>query len=312
MTGRGARAVALVGATASGKSALAHRLALESAGSVEILAVDAMTVYRGMDLGTAKPTRVQRGEVSYHLLDLVEPCEEFTVAQYQRAARASAASVWDRGGAVLYVGGTGLYGRAVLDDFEIPGQYPQVRAELESRASAQLGVLYSQLRGLDPLAASRMEPTNARRIVRALEVTLGSGRPFSSFGAGLRTYGPARVVQVGLRADFQQLDERIAQRFRTWIEQGLVEEVRELAESPGGLSRTARQAVGYRELLRHVEQGVALDECIAEAIAQSRRLARRQRSWFQRDPRIEWFEEPDGARARLSDVLSGADGFVRE
>ena len=312
MTGHGARAVALVGATASGKSAVAHRLALESAGSVEILAVDAMTVYRGMDLGTAKPTRAQRDEVSYHLLDLVEPSEEFTVAQYQRAARARAAGVGDRGGAVLYVGGTGLYGRAVLDDFEIPGQYPQVRAELESRADAELALLYARLSELDPLAASRMEPTNARRIVRALEVTLGSGRPFSTFGAGLRTYGPVRVVQVGLRVDFELLDERIDRRFHAWIEQGLVDEVRALAQSPRGLSRTARQAVGYRELLRHVEEGVALDECVAEAIAQSRRLARRQRSWFQRDPRIEWFDEPGAAQSRLAEVLNGPDGFVRE
>jgi len=312
VSGHGARAVALVGATASGKSALAHRLALESAGKVEILCVDAMTVYRGMDLGTAKPTRAQRGEVNYHLLDLVEPSMEFTLAQYQRCARESSEGVRDRGGVVLYVGGTGLYGRAVLDDFEIPGQYPRLRSELEARASSDLAVLYAQLSELDPVAASRMEPTNARRIVRALEVTLGSGRPFSTYGAGLRTYGPVRVVQVGLRCDFELLDERIGSRFREWIDQGLVEEVRALAQSPNGLSRTARQAVGYRELLRHVEEDAPLEECITEAITQSRRLARRQRSWFQRDPRIEWFDDPGAASARLAEVLRGFDGFVRE
>jgi tRNA dimethylallyltransferase len=304
--------VALVGATASGKSALAHRVALESEGGVEILCVDAMTVYRGMDLGTAKPTWAQRGEVNYHLLDLVDPSEEFTLSQYQSAARASAAGVSESARAVLYVGGTGLYGRAVLDDFEIPGQYPQVRAELEARAVTELPALYSQLGELDPLAASRMEPTNARRVVRALEVTLGSGRAFSTFGAGLRTYGPVRVVQVGLRADFDLLDERIASRFRAWIDDGLVDEVRALVQSPGGMSRTARQAVGYRELLRHVEEGAVLDECVTEAITQSRRLARRQRSWFQRDPRIEWFDEPEAAQRRLTEVLNGPDGFVRE
>lgn len=308
----GGMAVALVGPTASGKSALAHQLALQSDGEIEILAVDAMTVYRGMDLGTAKPTQAQRGEVGYHLLDLIEPSEEFTVAAYQAAARDAADDVWMRAGAVLYVGGTGLYGRAILDNFEIPSQYPQLRAALELRAREELADLYAQLRDLDPLATSRMEPTNSRRIVRALEVTLGSGRPFSSYGAGLRTYGPVRVVQVGLSCDFETLDERIAARFHTWLDQGLLDEVAALAQAPGGLSRTARQAVGYRELLRHLEQGAPLDGCVIEAVTQSRRLARRQRSWFQRDPRIEWFDDPPRAGQRITQVLGSPDGFVRD
>ncbi|MGC1419561.1 MAG: tRNA (adenosine(37)-N6)-dimethylallyltransferase MiaA [Acidimicrobiales bacterium] len=305
-------AVALVGPTASGKSALAHRLALTSDGDLEILAVDAMTVYRGMDLATAKPTQAQRGEVAYHLLDLVEPSEEFTVAAFQTAAREAAADVWQRGGSVLYVGGTGLYGRAVLDNFDIPSQYPHLRSQLDARAEHELSDLYARLTELDPLAASRMEPTNVRRVVRALEVTLGSGRAFSSYGAGLRTYGPVRVVQVGIRCDLDDLDERITSRFHAWLEDGLLDEVEGLAKAPGGLSRTARQAVGYRELLRHVEGGEPLEACVNDAIAQSRRLARRQRSWFQRDPRIEWFDEPNAAGQRLRDVLGSPDGFVRD
>jgi tRNA dimethylallyltransferase len=305
-------AVALVGPTASGKSALAHALAFDHHDTVEILAVDAMTVYRGMDLGTAKPTRAERAEVSYHLLDLVEVSEEFTVAQYQRAARAAAADVWRAGHKVLYVGGTGLYGRAVLDNLAIPGQYPHVRALLDARAHDELPALYAELEVLDPLAASRMEATNARRVVRALEVTLGAGRPFSSYGEGLLTYGPARVVQVALQSDFEQLDLRIASRFRAWMEEGLLEEVTALASAPGGMSRTARQAVGYRELLRHVEEGADLETCVDDAIIQSRRLARRQRSWFLRDPRIEWYDDLDAARARLLAVLNGPDGFVRD
>jgi tRNA dimethylallyltransferase len=308
----GGMAVALVGPTASGKSALAHELALESEGDVAILAVDAMTVYRGMDLATAKPTRSQRNEVSYRLLDLVEPSEEFTVAAFQEAARREADDVWQCGASVVYVGGTGLYGRAVLDNFDIPAQYPELRTQLEGRAGSELPSLFEELRMLDPLAASRMEATNSRRIVRALEVTLGSGRPFSTYGQGLRTYGRVRVVQVGLRPDFEQLDERIAVRFRRWLDEGLLGEVTALASAPGGLSRTARQAVGYRELLRHVEDGAALEQCVTEAITQSRRLARRQRSWFQRDPRIEWFDDPRSARARLTEVLTSPDGFVRD
>jgi tRNA dimethylallyltransferase len=308
----GGMAVALVGPTASGKSALAHQLARDSDGDIEILAVDAMTVYRGMDLATAKATRAQQDEVHYRLLDLVDASDEFTVAAFQQAARHEADDVWQCGASVLYVGGTGLYGRAVLDNFEIPSQYPELRAQLEVRASEELPALFEQLRDLDPLAASRMEATNARRIVRALEVALGSGRPFSTYGQGLRTYGPVRVVQVGLRCDFEELDERITVRFQHWLEEGLLDEVQNLANAPGGMSRTARQAVGYRELLRHVEEGVALEECVREAITQSRRLARRQRSWFQRDPRIEWFDDPDAARDRLAEVLTSPDGFVRD
>jgi tRNA dimethylallyltransferase len=305
-------AVALVGPTASGKSALAHSLAFAHHDTVEILAVDAMTVYRGMDLATAKPTRAERSEVSYHLIDLVEPSEEFTVAQYQSAARVAAADVWRAGHRVLYVGGTGLYGRAVLDNLAIPGQYPHVRALLEARVPDELPALYEELAVLDPLAASRMEATNARRVVRALEVTLGAGRPFSSYGEGLVTYGPTRVVQVALQSDFEQLDLRIAARFRSWMDRGLLDEVTKLANAPGGLSRTARQAVGYRELLRHVEEGAELEACVEDAIIQSRRLARRQRSWFLRDPRIEWFDDPVDARARLLAVLNGPDGRVRD
>lgn len=310
MKNHGGMAVALVGPTASGKSALAHELAAER--GLDVLCVDAMTVYRGMDLGTAKPTPEEQREVDYHLIDLVDPSEEFTVARFQALARAATEEVWQLGGSVLYVGGTGLYGRAVLDDLEIPGQYPEVRRTLEARAEYELDVLYEQLSELDPVAAGRMERGNARRIVRALEVSLGSGRPFSSYGEGLLSYGPVRVVQIGLENELDELDRRIERRFRGWIDQGLVEEVRRLASAPGGLGRTARQAVGYRELLRHVEADAPLEECVRDALTKSRRLARRQRSWFHRDPRIEWFDDPAAAKERLAEVLTSPDGFVRD
>ena len=305
-------AVAVVGPTASGKSALAHAVALGSDGAIEILSVDAMGVYRGMDLATAKPTASERAEVSYHLLDLVGPEEEFTVAEFQRVARDAAATVWARGHQVLYVGGTGLYFRAVVDDLEIPGRYPEVRRELEVRAEADLASLYSELSELDPLAASRIEASNQRRVVRALEVTLGAQRPFSSFGEGLLTYGSTAVTQVGLEVEMSVLDERIERRFHAWMEAGLLEEVVGLANSAGGIGRTARQAVGYKELLRHVEEGAPLEACVEEAITQSRRLARRQRSWFRRDPRVEWFEDPAAAKERILDVLNDDEGFVRD
>lgn len=305
-------AVALVGATASGKSALAHALALASEGDIEIVSVDAMSVYRHMDIGTAKPSVVERSEVAYHLIDLVEPSDEFTVAEFQRLANEATTSIFQRGHGVLFVGGTGLYGRAVLDDLEIPSRYPEIREALELRADGDLEALYEELRELDPLAASRLEATNARRVVRALEVTLGAGKPFSSYGEGLVHYGPVRVVQVGLDVPLDVLDERIERRFRHWMDEGLLEEVARLRERPGGLSRTARQAVGYKELLSHLEDGDDLEQSVERAITQSRRLARRQRSWFRRDPRVEWFNDPLLAAERLAEVLNGSGGFVRD
>ena len=308
MRNHGGPAVALVGATASGKSALAHQLALE-VGSVEILSVDSMCVYRGMDIGTAKASVAERVEVNYHLLDLIDPSEEFTVAEFQREAREAAELVWALGAAVLFVGGAGLYQRAVIDNLDIPGQFPEVRIELEGSAS-DAAELFGQLLREDPVAAARIEPTIARRLIRALEVTRGSGRPFSSFGKGLRHYAAPRVVQVGLNCELDVLDVRIRGRFEAWMDEGLLEEVAELKDR--GMSRTARQAVGYRELLRHLEEGVGLATCVEDAIAQSRRLARRQRSWFQRDPRVEWFDDPSDAAKRIDDVLSSPDGFVRD
>ena len=299
------RAVALVGATASGKSRLAHAVARAAGGGVEVVSVDAMAVYRGMDLATAKPTAAQRREVRYHLIDVLEPDEECTVALFQRLAREAVAGIEARGHGVLYVGGTGLYHRAVLDALEIPGVYPEVRARLEREAARDLAALYGELARLDPVAAARCEPTNARRVVRALEVVRGCGRPFSSFGEGLATYGPVRVTQVGLRVELAEIDRRLEARFATWLDAGLVEEVARLAAVPRGLSRTARQAVGYREILAHLEGGEDLGACVERALVASRRLARRQVAWFARDPRVEWFEDPERARERVEAVLGG-------
>jgi tRNA dimethylallyltransferase len=299
---RPGRPVALVGVTASGKSSLAHEVAVEL-GYVDILSVDSMTVYRGMDIATAKASAAERTDVPYHLLDLADPSEEFSVVDFQRAAREALAALAP-GRRALLVGGTGLYGRAVLDDFDVPPQFPEVMAALRTEAAERgLATLYGELERTDPLAASRMEPTNVRRLLRALEVVRGSGRPFSDFGPGLSHYPDTGVVQIGLAVDFSLLDQRIEERFRQWLSDGLLDELRRLLASPRGLSKTARQAVGYKELFEHLEEGADLEECLARAVLATRRLARRQRSWFARDPRITWYENRDEARVALVAAL---------
>jgi tRNA dimethylallyltransferase len=243
--------------------------------------------------------------VPHHLLDVVDPDDEFTLTQFQRAARAALEDIERRGRHALLVGGTGLYLRSVVDDLDIPGRYPEVVASLEAEldsGQAEPPDLHARLAALDPVGAARMEPTNRRRVVRALEVTLGTGRPFSEFGPGLDAYPATGVPQVGLAVGAEETDRRIAERFAAMVEVGLVDEVRALAGRRRGISRTARQALGYREVLAHVEQGVPLDDCLAEAVRRTRQFARRQASWFRRDPRIAWSEDP----AEVSELLERA------
>ena len=203
-------------------------------------------------------------------------------------SRDAIASVRSRGNLPVLVGGTGLYLRAVIDDLEIPGQFPETRAELDAEPDTE--VLHRRLAEADPVAASRMEPTNRRRVLRALEVTLGSGRPFSSYGPGMETYPPTPFVQVALRWPRDELDRRIAARYELQMEAGFLDEVRWLHDQHP--SRTAAQALGYRELLDHVRGESTLDEALDEAITRTRQFARRQERWFRRDPRIEWIDAP--------------------
>jgi tRNA dimethylallyltransferase len=298
-------AVALVGVTAAGKSGIALELARRR-GDCDIVSVDSMCVYRGMDIGTSKPNAEARALVPHHLLDLVDPDEEFTVSQFQAAAREALAEVASAGRHALLVGGTGLYHRAVVDDLAIPGRYADVAAALEAELD-QGGIepadLHARLRALDPVAAARVAPTNRRRVVRALEVTLGAGRPFSAYGPGLEVYPEGGVAQVGLAVPTDEVDRRIQARFDDMVHAGLVDEVRALASRPSGLSRTARQALGYREILAHVEEGVPLPSCLEAAVRRTRQFARRQASWFRRDPRVRWAAEPDEAEALLERAL---------
>jgi tRNA dimethylallyltransferase len=277
-----APAVVVLGPTASGKSDVAMAAARDVPGT-EIVAVDAMQVYRGMDIGTAKPTAADQAAVRHHLIDLVEPDTEFTVAEYRRAYDAAVATI---AGRPLLVAGTGLYLTAVLDRLEMPGQWPAVRADLE--ANPDTAALHARLATLDPAAAARIEPNNRRRIVRALEVTLGSGRPFSSYGPGMQAYPPTDAVLVGLRWPRPVLAERIARRVEAMMAAGLLAEVERLAAR--GLSRTAAQALGYKELLAHLDGHCSLDEAVDQIVLRTRQFAVRQERWFRRDPRVRWID----------------------
>lgn len=290
----------IVGPTASGKSALAVALA-SAIGNVEIVSADAKAVYRGMDIGTAKPSVAERGGIVHHLIDVADPSEEYTVARFQVEVASVLAEIDSRGATAIIVGGTGLYVRAVVDDFDMPGQYPAARAEIEAEPSTE--ALWRRLERLDPVAAAKMLPTNRRRIVRALEVTVGSGQPFSGFGPGVDKYPPTRFRQVGLKLDRDDLDHRIDERYDAQLVQGFVEEVRQLSAGP--LSRTAAQSLGYSELLRHLAGEMTLDEAVDEAKRRTRRFARRQERWFRRDPRLAWFA------ARDPDVASQVEDWWR-
>lgn len=300
--------LALVGPTATGKSALALAAA-RALRDVEIVSVDSMQVYRGMDIGTAKPSAEERSEVPHHLLDLAGPEEDFSVARFQAAAAQAIAEIEARGRRALLVGGTGLYYQAVVDGLTLPGEDPGLRAELESRAAGSLDALYAELSRLDPVAAGRIEPGNRRRVVRALEVTLATGRPFSSFGPGMfqaaTRDGPhpgLAVRAAGVWLPRAVTARRVARRLAAMEAAGLVDEVRTLAA--GTLGRTARQAIGYKEVLGYLQGVSTLEAALQRAVERTRALARRQRMWFRRDPRITWLGAAENPLAVLSVLLA--------
>ncbi len=280
---------ALVGPTASGKTEAG--IALAVALGAEIVSVDSMLVYRGMDVGTAKPTAEQRASVPHHLLDLAEPSERFTVARYQTEAHA----VLGRLGAPLLVGGSGLYFRSVVDDLRFPPEDAAVRAALEAEAD-ELGAdeLYRRLALSDPAAADRIEPGNVRRTIRALEVTAITGAPFSDFAAAWDVYDPSRTRVAGVRLDSATLDARVRARVAAMLDAGWLAEVHGLIERGFGAWLTASQAIGYAELAAHLDGRLALDEAMTQTVKRTKELARRQLAWFRRDPRIEWFDAGDG------------------
>jgi tRNA dimethylallyltransferase len=252
-----------------------------------------MQLYRGLDIGTAKPTAEERARVPHHLLDIAEPTEEWSVAQFQEAARAAVRDIEARGRRALLVGGTGLYVRAVVDDLQFPGEDERLRARIDARADEPggLGALYTELEARDPLAASRIDPGNRRRIVRALEVIELIGRPFSAAGVGLDRHGatvfPVRMFGVWLPGDV--LAARIAARVDEMYGAGLLDEAKALVHRyPDGLSRTAAQAIGYREAFAVADGTLDVDAARAATALRTRQFGRRQVRWFRRDQRIAW------------------------
>ena len=312
----GRRHVVIVGPTASGKSDLALELA-ERLGDAEIVSIDSMCVYRHMDIGTAKPDAADRQRVRHHLIDVVDPDAEFSVGEFQRLALDAIVDIERRGRRAILVGGTGLYHRAVIDRLEIPGRWPDVAAELDPDRDdvADTVALHERLAALDPTSAERIEPTNRRRIVRALEVTIGSGRPFSSYGPGLERYEPSAHLLIGLHVGRDRLGPRIDARVASMMAAGLLAEVAGL-RARFALSRTARQALGYRELLHHLDaldDGTAgdLSEVVREIAVRTRQFAVRQDRWFRRDPRLRWIDaEERDLTAQVLDAVEQGDAAV--
>jgi tRNA dimethylallyltransferase len=293
--------IAVVGATAAGKSDLAVDLALALGG--EVVNADSMQLYRGMDIGTAKLTMAQRRGVPHHLLDILEVTEAASVAEYQDLADAVITDITARGKVPVLVGGSGLYIRAALGDLDFPGTDEVIRQRLEDQLAEQgPAPLYERLQAADPTAAAAILASNGRRIVRALEVIELSGRPFSATMPGYDGGRPA--IQLGVQVDRAELDRRIEARVDRMWAAGFETEVRQLAARGLRDGKTASRALGYQQMLRCLDGELTLDQARAETARATRRFARRQESWFRRDPRVRWLDAGEGLQAgALSEVV---------
>jgi tRNA dimethylallyltransferase len=280
--------LALLGPTASGKTEAATAVA-ERLGA-EIVSVDSMLVYRGMDVGTAKPGPEELARIPHHLVDVADPSEPFSVARYQALAREAIEGIRARGRAILLVGGTVLYERAVVDDLEFPVTDPEVRSDLEAEAERVGAVaMYERLASSDPVAAAKIEPGNIRRTIRALEVARLTGRPFSSFAEAWERYEPGRVRAAGIEMPRAILADRIENRVTEMLDRGLLDEVRSLVGRGFGGWLTSSQAIGYAEFARHLAGAWTFDEAVAGTVRRTKALARRQMAFLRKDPRIRWF-----------------------
>jgi tRNA dimethylallyltransferase len=300
--------LALLGPTASGKTeaavAVAERL------MAEIVSVDSMLVYRGMDIGTAKPTPEDLARIPHHLIDVADPSEPFSVASYQALAREAIEGIRARGRRALLAGGTVLYERAVVDDLSFPVTDPEVRSALEAEAERDGAVaLYERLASSDPVAAAKIEPGNVRRTIRALEVAHITGRPFSSFAEAWERYDADRVRAAGIEMPRAVLAERIELRVNEMLDRGLLDEVGSLVDRGFGGWLTSSQAIGYAEFARHLAGEWTLDEAVAGTVRRTKALARRQMAFLHRDPRIRWFAAGSaGAVALVEDIERFLEG----
>ncbi|MEU5840458.1 tRNA (adenosine(37)-N6)-dimethylallyltransferase MiaA [Rhodococcus sp. NPDC047139] len=298
------RPVAVVGPTATGKSDLGLDLA-EALGG-EIVNIDAMQQYRGMDIGTAKLSLEERRGIPHHQLDVLDVTETATVARYQRAATADVEAIRERGRVPIVVGGSMMYVQALLDEWQFPATDPRVRAKWEAVLESDgLAAIHQALKRADPAAAATILPTDGRRMVRALEVVELTGEPFA---ASQPTIGEPRwgTVILGVDRATGELDERIARRTDLMFERGLVEEVHELAGAGLREGVTAPRAIGYAQVLAYIDGEYSLDEARERTFVGTRRYVRRQRSWFRRDPRIHWLDGAD------PDLLGSARRLVQD
>ena len=297
------KSVVVLGPTASGKSDVAMAAAT-SVPNVHIIAADAMQVYRRMDIGTAKPTEDDQTRVVHYCVDVAEPSERYSVARFAEDVAAARKKISKADASELIVGGTGLYVTALVDGLSMPGDYPKIRTQLEANRDTE--ALYEQLSELDPEAVKKIDPNNRRRMIRALEVCLGSGKTFSSFGEGIGAYPPVDTVQIGIKWRREALRERIALRVHKMIEAGLVDEVRGVLNEPKGISDTARQALGYKEIIEHIERRWTLEEAIDATILRTQQFAVRQERWYRRDPRIQWVEVQNDPIAEVAPLVVAA------
>ncbi len=304
---RPAPIVAVVGCTASGKTGLSLDLA-EALGG-EIVNTDAMQVYRGMDIGTAKLPVDGRRNVCHHLLDLLDVTEPLTVADFQGWARDQIAELRSRGALPVLVGGSALYTRAILDRFEFPGTDVAVRASWEAElAAVGAAALHRRLAELDAEAASRIEPDNGRRVVRALEVIELTGASYSASLPQLE-YADPHTVQIGLAIDRPTLDRRIEQRVDQMFAAGFVDEVQRLLDAGLAQGRTASRAIGYREVTAYLAGELTLHEARERTVISTRQFARRQDAWWRKDSRISWvpFDAADRVEQALTVIRGSAE-----
>ncbi|MGA6156461.1 tRNA (adenosine(37)-N6)-dimethylallyltransferase MiaA [Stenotrophomonas sp. NPDC087984] len=298
------RVIAVVGPTAAGKSDLGVALARHLDG--EVVNADSMQLYRGMDIGTAKLTEDERQGVPHRLLDIWDVTQTASVAEYQRLARAEMDRLLDEGRTPVLVGGSGLYIRGAIDALEFPGTDPAVRARLEAELEERgSGALHARLAAADPEAARAILPSNGRRVVRALEVIEITGRPFTANLPGHEAVYD--TLQIGVDVERPELDERIALRVDRMWDAGLVEEVRLLEAAGLRAGRTASRALGYQQVLAALAQECTEEEAKAETVRATKRFARRQDSWFRRDPRVHWLS---GAADRRGELLASALALV--